>query len=676
MEVDEGPSSHQPRLIGAKGGEFVAHTLSTNQPAEAIRLVQQRGAFNQAETAPLLGLLDHLGISRGEAYRHVMDSALTRLMERIPHMSQGALLQLLESSFHYLRIEELQKVPKKVLEHLSPVPGAFLKQLASNMELFKMLETKVQRQVWEVDLPLFRRHTLPAIIVYSEETARVNDSNMDIVLNPLEDEGGAQPRARGLGRKELRAASGSIRRVLMQVGESRVLYMAACALCRDTYATDEGSLKVSACSLRSQLLMRLHDMGTQKVGGTTPPLCAEDKCYKLALLCDNVVKERCLKPRSIKELQAILDDFPTPNAAPGKASKKRKKAQQVAGDSDGGESINRREEAQGVVLCEAGMMLRDPPVLHLLLHEMVRRLEMALEEDRLPSKDKDVEVLVRLLALALGAKRMLQKRDFSFPTVPTTLLTIHIPNLSAAMVDSLLLRAELEEGGDAVAEDETGLEMLEEGEEGEVAEDDTEREAADPKLVELFEHDIARKVALTYVLQRLAAGDLANAKPVLLAAAEYLPRQHFAYAEQASGRSTGGPRQRESKLLDESAFALTLARRLSELFSRSRVAPGGIFWRIAVDDLLVHAVCTSHHVHEEMLQLLLDTGAKLSPHALAATVEATLVHSKESRKHYARTRVQAPVVYEYDQQGPPSKRLAGSGGSAPASLGGYTSAGG
>lgn len=41
-------------------------------------------------------------------------------------------------------------------------------------------------------------------------------------------------------------------------------------------------------------------------------------------------------------------------------------------DSDGGEStIGRAEDTASLWLADAGMVLRDPPVLHLLLHEAV-----------------------------------------------------------------------------------------------------------------------------------------------------------------------------------------------------------------------------------------------------------------------------------------------------------------
>lgn len=57
--------------------------------------------------------------------------------------------------------------------------------------------------------------------------------------------------------------------------------------------------------------------------------------------------------------------------------------------------------------------------------------------------------------------------------------------------------------------------------------------AADEKLVRLMQQDaVIRKVALTYILQRVTVGDLASAEPLLLAAKEvrfeYVPPPYCA----------------------------------------------------------------------------------------------------------------------------------------------------
>ena len=67
------PSEKQVALIGDKGSEYIANALSTHKSLEAaIADVHQRGALgNLASCEPMLGLLDHHGVSRAEAYRTV-----------------------------------------------------------------------------------------------------------------------------------------------------------------------------------------------------------------------------------------------------------------------------------------------------------------------------------------------------------------------------------------------------------------------------------------------------------------------------------------------------------------------------------------------------------------------------------------------------------------------------
>lgn len=57
-------SEPPPPLVGQAGQEFVQNTLSTHDPLEAIAEIQRRGGLPDPRCAPLLGLLDQLGVSR------------------------------------------------------------------------------------------------------------------------------------------------------------------------------------------------------------------------------------------------------------------------------------------------------------------------------------------------------------------------------------------------------------------------------------------------------------------------------------------------------------------------------------------------------------------------------------------------------------------------------------
>lgn len=56
-----------------------------------------------------------------------------------------------QASFPYIGIADLRAVPLAVLSRLQPVPASFLKQLATDKDLFWDLPVGVQRQVgWRV----------------------------------------------------------------------------------------------------------------------------------------------------------------------------------------------------------------------------------------------------------------------------------------------------------------------------------------------------------------------------------------------------------------------------------------------------------------------------------------------------------------------------------------------
>ncbi len=107
----------------------------------------QRSAARQSRRCqPLVQLLDQLGVSRSEAHRGVLDSAKARLLALVPRLPPDALVALLGACFAYVGLPELREVPLAVLGQLRPVPATFLKQLATDRELFADLPPAVQRE--------------------------------------------------------------------------------------------------------------------------------------------------------------------------------------------------------------------------------------------------------------------------------------------------------------------------------------------------------------------------------------------------------------------------------------------------------------------------------------------------------------------------------------------------
>ncbi len=76
-----------------------------------------------------------------------MDAAKARLLALVPRLSPDKLVVLLEASFAYIGLPQLRDIPLAVLGRLHPVPAAFLKQLATDKELFHELPHNVQQEV-------------------------------------------------------------------------------------------------------------------------------------------------------------------------------------------------------------------------------------------------------------------------------------------------------------------------------------------------------------------------------------------------------------------------------------------------------------------------------------------------------------------------------------------------
>ena len=84
---------------------------------------------------------------RAEAYKGCLEAARDTLLSRIGALPPAQLLQLLEMSFPFISIPELRSVPLAVLGRLAPVPAAYLRQLATDKDVFPELPEGVQRQV-------------------------------------------------------------------------------------------------------------------------------------------------------------------------------------------------------------------------------------------------------------------------------------------------------------------------------------------------------------------------------------------------------------------------------------------------------------------------------------------------------------------------------------------------
>lgn len=84
---------------------------------------------------------------RADAYKGCLEASRGTLLGKVASLSPAQLLELLEMSFPFISIPELRAVPLAVLGRLQPVPAAYLRQLATDKDVFPELPEGVQRQV-------------------------------------------------------------------------------------------------------------------------------------------------------------------------------------------------------------------------------------------------------------------------------------------------------------------------------------------------------------------------------------------------------------------------------------------------------------------------------------------------------------------------------------------------
>lgn len=542
-------------LIGNVGQEFVQSALS-NDPIAGINEIQTRASLADPRCRPLLGLLHQLGVNRTDSHRYVVQQSIDVLLSRIPSLPGERLLSLLEETFPYITIPDLRAIPLAVLDRLRPVPSTFLKQLAADREIFWELPIGVQRQAWELDKKLLRTHALSLLSAYTYETATwVQALNMDESTEAVptsaslkkggvgagdshEDDDDQQEMLEAIGggsggltsgihhklpqlaRRNLRNGSAALRQLVAMVGSSSSVYRGIVDLCTirfreqdaDKQTQPVGMKDAALCALRSQLLMAMHDAGETSI-------TSGDSCHKLAWTLDACIKDKMFNSRRLLELRNFFSSFIKAADDRRQLGKKRrssgsgKRGVQRSGRRSGEDDA----ESAGVPgaaavfaddplreLGAAGMVLRDPAVFHLMLHQIVRCLEKCVEVQAVPKEDKDLVFLTQLLTLAVGVRSMLRDGAYDFPDADPEVLNTLYP-----LIADLILDAELMEVDDADGDG---------GQSGRKQEIEEEVEPPPEEMVFLMVKDeIGRRVVQTYALKRLAAGDLKTASRLLQA---------------------------------------------------------------------------------------------------------------------------------------------------------------
>lgn len=218
------------------------------------------------------------------------------------------------------------------------MPPNFLKLLAADKEIFKDLTAKVQRQVWEFDKNLLQHHALAPVGQYKYEVATIMRAlAMDeflpavLAIQPAAqkaaisesqdsgDEADAGPgpssmqqkrqvpakRITGITRKILRKGSRVLQTLKAMVGNSQKIYNQIVELCvvkyRDSDSLYPGFKELSYCTLRTQLLMGLHDDNNA--------VAVKDRCHELAWTLDaGIMNGGCCWHKHVGRLRVVCSN--------------------------------------------------------------------------------------------------------------------------------------------------------------------------------------------------------------------------------------------------------------------------------------------------------------------------------------------------------------------------------
>lgn len=531
------------------------------------------------------------------------------VVERVPHLSQAQLLRLLEQSFPYVGIPHLQRVPMAALLRLRPIPKPFLRELSMDRELFVKLDPVIQRQVWELDPQLLRQHAGPLIDAFVLE-AEAEELGLAVSGRTVGGRGverggepsapagypggGAGPAFRG-ARKKWRAGCGPLRRLLSMVGSSPRVFQGVIRMCVERMRDSEGnylSRQVQAmCTLRSQLLMAVHDSGAAE-------LCKHDPAYKLAWCLDACLRDYQLG--SVPLTDARIRDI----KAFFQVLMRRLEQGGGAGGEDPDQSgSSTHVEEQSISLGEVGMILRDPPVLYMLGGEALRVLGEVVLKEELPRRSKKLSLITQLVQVAMSSRDLLREQSDELQKADQTTMGTMYPLLGIKMVDYQIIKLEAD--------------RLDESE-------PLAPEAPYSALLSRFH--IARLVVQTFTIQRLSARDVKTAGPFLASMREVM--------QDAPDKS----------LVEWATFGQDLAGAAEGLFKAGLLRHKTPLWACVVDGLLLRTVETEAATHRAFLWFLSEVAVDIPDEALTSYITSCLKRTKKARRRRRRRVLNAQAL--------------------------------
>ncbi|XP_076436263.1 negative elongation factor B-like [Babylonia areolata] len=373
--------------LGIAGPSEISNILSHDDPMTAITEFQGQNGILLPSLKPALNLLDLHGVPRRDFHLSTLEEMREKLLKRVQELAasgkeedQKRLVELLEKSFPIAKVKHVRPVVLCVLEHIPKIDKQYLDRILQDKDLLREVAVPVKRQIWEDRLNLFADACSPLISEYVSEKETALFSQEHGTLSFFL----PNPKARRQG--------AIVAKLVYMIGRNTKLYHMVVNFLRTLFLRKRN---VHYCTLRVEILMALHDAEVNEI-------ISVDPIHKFAWCVDACVRERNINPNLQRELQGLLDGI-------------RKGQESILGD--------------------LSMVLCDPFALNTVVLSAMKLLQHCINTDTLPRENTDLQLLMRMIALGLGAWDMNDSGVYKEPKMDPHLFTKYLPTIVGMMAD-------------------------------------------------------------------------------------------------------------------------------------------------------------------------------------------------------------------------------------------------
>ncbi|XP_054712740.1 negative elongation factor B-like [Uloborus diversus] len=374
--------------VGIPGKDYLREALTNcADPLKAIEDFQTENGILLPSLRPMLPLLDRHSVPRLEFHLSVLEELKETLVVQIENLSrqegrekEKKLKELLHKCFVLIHVPKIKPVVLCILKHMDRVDEEYLETLVGNKQLYDECDVQVKRQIWQDNQSLFGDEVSPLLTQYIKE----KEDQLFKHCDPPESFFAPSPRQRRQGEV--------VRKLLTMIGHNVRLYDMVLQFLRTLFLRTKN---VHYCTLRSELLMALHDLEIQEITHVDP-------CHKFTWCLDACIREKNVDVKRSRELQGFLD------------------------------SIKRGNEQ---VLGDLSMTLCDPYAINFLATSALKIITYLISQEGYARENAVLVLLLRMLALGLQAWEMISTQVFKEPKLDVQLVTKFLPSLMSLMVD-------------------------------------------------------------------------------------------------------------------------------------------------------------------------------------------------------------------------------------------------